>query len=167
MFARNGCSRDSRHRPLGRDIDLWGSLSTPGDLNRPLGWFVCTAWMFGMAGRCLPAWAVVYFLSGKNFPSISACRHIGWGLKFLFGQKSPSKSGLSSNPMVLESLSGKNFPSIPACRLIRWCMKCLTGHKLSIQIQTSIKSDGEQVFKTPNWAPSKSGLKPNPMVSKP
>ena len=129
--------------------------------------FVCTEWMFGMAGRCLPAWAVVYFLSGKNFPSISACRHIGWGLKFLFGQKSPSKSGLSSNPMVLESLSGKNFPSIPACRLIRWCMKCLTGHKLSIQIQTSIKSDGEQVFKTPNWAPSKSGLKPNPMVSKP
>ena len=151
-----------------RDIDLyWGSLSPHVDLKRPLGWFVCTAWMFGMAGRCLPAWAVVYFLSGKNFPSISACRHIGWGLKFLFGQKSPSKSGLSSNPLVFESLSGKNFPSIPACRLIRWCMKCLTGHKLSIQIQTSIKSDGEQVFKTPNWAPSKSGLKPNPMVSKP
>ena len=37
--------------------------------------------------------------------------------------------GLPPNPMVLE---------------------ILTGHKLSIQIQTSIKSDGEQVFKTPN-----------------
>jgi len=99
--------------------------------------------MFGMAERCLPAWAVVYFLSGKNFPSISACRHIGWGLKFLFGQKSPSKSGLSSNPMVLESLPVKNFPSIPACRQIRWCLKCLTGHKLSIQIQASARHDGE------------------------
>ncbi len=137
-----------------RDNDLWGSLFArpgcsgwPGGASRPGQWFIS--------------------LSGKNFPSISACRHIGWGLKFLFGQKSPSKSGLSSNPLVLESLSGKNFPSIPGCRLIRWCMKCLTGHKLSIQIQTSIKSDGEQVFKTPNWAPSKSGLKPNPMVSKP
>ena len=118
MFARNGCSRGSWPGPLGA-----GPL---GGASRPGQWFI--------------------FLSGKSFPTISACRHIGWGLKFLFGQKSPSKSGLSSNPMVLESLPVKNFPSIPACRQIRWCLKCLTEHKHSIQIQASARPDGEQAL---------------------
>ena len=72
-----------------RDIDLWGSLSTPVDLKRPLGWFVWVVCLHGLDVR-----------DGRAVPP-----GLGSGL-FPVWQEFSIHLGLPPNPMVLEILTG-------------------------------------------------------------